>query len=111
MNIKDLHDLLEQEKCTLFDFKGSCHDCSKGVIVTVEAKEDGIRIDGGAVYKIEDKFFLKCCECYEKNPELKNYQECEVYSRVVGFYRPIKDFNIGKKAEFEQRKTFDINGE
>jgi len=33
--------------------------------------------------------------------------ECEVYSRVVGYYRPIKRWNAGKQAEFRDRKTFD----
>lgn len=33
-------------------------------------------------------------------------QECEVYSRAMGFVRPVSYFNIGKKAEFEERKTF-----
>lgn len=32
---------------------------------------------------------------------------CEVYSRVVGYYRPVDDWNIGKKEEFIDRKTFD----
>ena len=27
----------------------------------------------------------------------------EVYSRVVGFYRPIESFNRGKKAEYHDR--------
>ena len=35
--------------------------------------------------------------------------ECEVYSRVVGYLRPIKQWNEGKKEEFKQRKTFKIN--
>lgn len=30
--------------------------------------------------------------------------ECEVYSRVVGYYRPVSGWNIGKKQEFEERK-------
>ncbi|MFZ0611428.1 MAG: anaerobic ribonucleoside-triphosphate reductase, partial [Desulfobacterales bacterium] len=30
----------------------------------------------------------------------------EVYSRVVGYLRPIKQWNDGKQAEFRQRKTF-----
>lgn len=34
--------------------------------------------------------------------------ECEVYSRVVGFIRPVKQWNKGKRAEFKNRKTFDI---
>lgn len=29
--------------------------------------------------------------------------ECEVYTRVVGYYRPAQQFNKGKKLEFEQR--------
>jgi ribonucleoside-triphosphate reductase len=30
----------------------------------------------------------------------------EVYSRVVGYLRPIKQWNDGKQAEFRRRKTF-----
>ena len=32
---------------------------------------------------------------------------CEVYSRVVGYIRPIDQWNAGKQAEFENRKLFD----
>jgi anaerobic ribonucleoside-triphosphate reductase len=30
---------------------------------------------------------------------------CERYSRVVGYHRPICNWNKGKKEEFEERKT------
>nr|MBC8462723.1 ribonucleoside triphosphate reductase [Candidatus Bathyarchaeota archaeon] len=33
--------------------------------------------------------------------------ECEVYSRVVGYMRPVKQWNDGKQAEFSIRSTFD----
>ncbi len=33
-------------------------------------------------------------------------QNCEVYSRVVGYIRPIKQWNNGKVAEYNQRKEF-----
>ena len=33
---------------------------------------------------------------------------CEVYSRVVGYLRPVQGWNKGKKEEFAMRKTFDI---
>jgi ribonucleoside-triphosphate reductase (formate) len=33
-------------------------------------------------------------------------QETEIYSRVVGYLRPIKQWNDGKQAEFAIRKTF-----
>lgn len=36
----------------------------------------------------------------------KERQPCEVVSRAMGFLRPISFFNIGKRAEFEERKTF-----
>jgi len=34
--------------------------------------------------------------------------ECEIYSRIVGYIRPVKQWNKGKKAEFVNRKTFDM---
>lgn len=34
----------------------------------------------------------------------------EVYSRVVGYYRPISNWNKGKKEEFRQRKNLKIGG-
>lgn len=33
-------------------------------------------------------------------------QETEIYSRVVGYLRPIKQWNPGKQAEFDMRKTY-----
>ncbi len=33
-------------------------------------------------------------------------QRTEIYSRVVGYLRPVKQWNDGKQAEFNQRKTF-----
>ncbi|RLI35988.1 ribonucleoside triphosphate reductase [Candidatus Bathyarchaeota archaeon] len=33
--------------------------------------------------------------------------KCEVYSRVVGYLRPVDQWNDGKQAEFSLRKTFD----
>ena len=37
--------------------------------------------------------------------KLKIY--CEVYSRVVGYYRPVTAWNHGKKQEFKDRNTYD----
>jgi hypothetical protein len=36
------------------------------------------------------------------------HQETEVYSRVVGYLRPIKQWNSGKQAEYGDRKTFNV---
>ncbi len=35
-------------------------------------------------------------------------RECEVYSRVVGYLRPVKQWNIGKQAEFSVRKAMKV---
>ena len=36
-------------------------------------------------------------------------QRCEVYSRVVGYYRPTDGFNPGKKSEHKERLFYSIN--
>jgi len=41
----------------------------------------------------------KCPECDAK---------CEVYSRVVGYIRPIENWNDGKRSEFGERVTFEM---
>ncbi len=33
-------------------------------------------------------------------------QRCTVYTRVMGYHRPVESFNTGKKGEFRQRKHF-----
>ncbi len=37
-------------------------------------------------------------------------QECEVYSRVVGYLSPVSQWNKGKKEEFSDRKTYETPG-
>jgi len=32
--------------------------------------------------------------------------KCEVYSRVVGYIRPVEQWNDSKQAEFKDRKMF-----
>ena len=42
----------------------------------------------------------KCPDCGE---------ETEVYSRITGYYRPVKNWNDGKAQEYKQRKSYDLN--
>ena len=35
-------------------------------------------------------------------------EEAEVYSRITGYYRPVKNWNDGKTQEFKERKVYDI---
>jgi len=49
---------------------------------------------------LEGEHFF-CPQCTIKQP-------CEVYSRVVGYLRPVGQYNLGKQQEFKERKTFKI---
>ncbi|MEA3308920.1 MAG: anaerobic ribonucleoside-triphosphate reductase [Chloroflexota bacterium] len=39
-------------------------------------------------------------------PELK--VPCEVYSRIVGYLRPTRNWNEGKQEEFKERQIFQL---
>ncbi len=45
-----------------------------------------------------------------KNEVLKKLnekrQKCIVYTRVMGYHRPVESFNVGKIGEHKQRKQF-----
>ncbi|MTV41291.1 anaerobic ribonucleoside-triphosphate reductase [Duganella radicis] len=33
-------------------------------------------------------------------------QPCEIWTRVMGYHRPVSSFNIGKQGEYQERKFF-----
>jgi hypothetical protein len=77
------------------------------VTVTVALTPDGFAISGGALYEPEPgKFNQKCETCFQENPERMNFRRCEVYSRVVGYLRPVAQWNAGKQAEFSERRVY-----
>ncbi|MBC7196454.1 MAG: hypothetical protein H5U39_04275 [Deferribacterales bacterium] len=43
--------------------------------------------------------------------ELKNVKgtKCEVYSRVVGYHRPVDNWNESKQEEFKDRETYNVS--
>ena len=45
----------------------------------------------------------------DKNDPNYGRTHCSIWSRSMGFIRPIDNFNIGKRSEFEERKTFKEN--
>lgn len=46
----------------------------------------------------------KSVEILEHNQHLRT--KCLVYTRVMGYHRPVESFNIGKKGEHKQRTHF-----
>jgi len=85
-----------------------CHDCGK--IIKIE--NDKIINGYNLVYENnnEKMNIHKCKTCYKKNPALTNYQQCEVYSRIVGYIRPVQQWHKGKQKEFGERKEYKLTG-
>lgn len=83
-----------------------CYDCGKK-LTTDENQEitDGKLV--AYMVKKEKILIFKCLECFEKNLPF-HFQECEVYSRVVGYIRPVQTWHKGKQQEFEERKNFKL---
>ena len=117
MKEKELIELFESCNSKFIDWVGECHDCKKDIKVTAERTETiiddkvkiDIKIDGGAVYSVDDKYYIKCPECYNKETILRDYQPCRIYTRTVGYYSAKQDMNAGKQSEVEIRKNFKIS--
>ena len=73
----------------------SCNDCGK----YLAHEERTLYMVGGLEY-------YKCPKCYDADPILRNFQPTEVYSRVVGYIRPVKQWNKGKSEEFGDRREY-----
>jgi len=86
--------------------KNNCHDCGKKIRIKGGEIENGVLLeyDNGS----EKLKVFKCNDCYEKNPALTNFNECEVYSRVVGYLRPVQQWNQGKNQEYSDRQEYKI---
>lgn len=78
--------------------KLKCHDCRKELV----------KGDEYVLYEVVSDKFIKCKACYQKDPVLKNFKRAEVYSRVVGYIRPVEQWNKGKQAEFCDRQTYKV---
>lgn len=93
------------------EMRGKCHDCEKDLSISVRLTDDDVlEIDHPFWYMFDlDKCFAKCNECYEIEPMLKNFQPCEVFSRVCGYVRPVKQYNPGKQAEKAMRVDYKID--
>jgi anaerobic ribonucleoside-triphosphate reductase len=78
--------------------KQICHDCKKELLDNEEVMK----------YDTTNGEFFKCKSCHEVDSVLRDFQKCEVYSRIVGYIRPVEQWNVGKKEEFKDRKEFEL---
>lgn len=91
----------------VIELKGKCHDCGAEVSLFLNRECAVVKGEGGFWHFPFGSFF-KCGECFEKDNTLRNYQPCEVYSRVVGYLRPVQQWNKGKQEEFKERTNFKV---
>jgi len=47
-------------------------------------------------------------DLHQKLAQVKG-EKCEVYSRVVGYHRPVENWNEGKQEEFKDRVVFNVD--
>lgn len=40
------------------------------------------------------------------NPDPARRQRCEIWTRVMGYHRPVSQFNVGKRREQRERRTY-----
>lgn len=87
--------------------KGECVECGEEFTMEIERTgPNGLDIKNGAVYKTAGEFSFKCQNCFVNNPNAG--PKVEVYSRVVGYLRPVSNWNDVKQAEFKSRKMYQI---
>jgi ribonucleoside-triphosphate reductase len=71
-------------------------------------------IDGGWIYEVQADEYIVDGENLKEEikgadnlPEKK--QRCVVYSRVVGYLSPIRQWNKGKSEEWKDRQEYDVD--
>nr|WP_201328081.1 anaerobic ribonucleoside-triphosphate reductase [Thermotomaculum hydrothermale] len=55
----------------------------------------------------EREMLEKRLEELKRRLETVKGEKCEVWTRVMGYHRPVSEFNKGKKSEFKERVYFE----
>ena len=111
--IRFLDKLFKEAQVSCLELNGKCQKCNEAVQVIVWKKDYETEGNGGMIvgdwHDARPEF--KCGECLEKDGGKISPTRCEVFSRVVGYLRPIQAFNKGKKEEFHMRKNYSMGGD
>lgn len=86
----------------------TCMDCHKECTINIERTgPETIEIKNGAIGIRKGEYYFKCDDCWKTN---KNFgTNCEVYSRIVGYLRPLSHWNDVKRSEFHSRTMYKIS--
>jgi anaerobic ribonucleoside-triphosphate reductase len=84
-----------------------CEDCGREFTMILERTgPDKIEIKNGAIGKRGGEYLFKCPACWNEDKSFG--LNCDVYSRVVGYLRPVGSWNTGKQSEYSSRKVFEM---
>jgi len=110
-DLKTLENLFIKYKTNKLGFRGLCYDCGKEVTINTDVDDNGkLTVQGGALYFTDwGDNLLKCDNCFAKNRAL--HRKTEVYSRIVGYMRPVNNWNVGKQAEWKNRRTVKLTSQ
>ena len=87
--------------------KVTCMDCGKDFDISLERTgPEQIKIENGVIGKREGEYLFKCNNCWKVDKNFGTFTE--VYSRVVGYLRPVNHWNPAKQEEFGMRKTYEV---
>lgn len=84
-----------------------CVCCKRDIEVQLERiSETGLKVTGGQFGKYRDEIQCMCNSCLDAGGLFGT--DCEIYSRVVGYMRPVSSWNQAKRAEFNMRKEYKL---
>ena len=109
--VKWIRSLFEEAETPCIELIGKCQKCSKEVSVVIFRNAWDIEGNGGVIKGIDERPEFKCSECLDKDGGKISSQRTEIFTRVVGYLRPVQAFNEGKKAEFKMRTNYVMGGE
>ena len=73
-----------------------CDICGKKADLILEYEAEG-----------QDNYLItRCSKCFTDTKSFTP-QRCEVYSRVVGYLRPVSQWNTGKQKEYKDRVEYE----
>jgi len=107
MNKEDIQQFFDKLSGSRIVFKVKCHDCKGPVDIYIDMVPDvKVTINGGALYNVQtgstptDKTcFFRCDKCIKDDL---------VYSRSIGYLKPINQMHKAKVQEVATRSKFRV---
>lgn len=100
--------LFKDSGTACIELHGKCQKCKSLVDLVIFESEMEVYGNGGMIVSAEPHPIpeFKCTTCLEEDNYRISPTRCETFSRVCGYLRPINNWNPGKKAEWNERVTY-----